>query len=281
MLGIKKMWLYWFQEPIIWLLRCFFQPASFHKDFEMKNLVDRLKIMLRLTLPIFLCAYPLVLISRVVLYTLLPEIFTYHIQWGVPWQTDMLLFVYDATWATALSGLIAGLLGGIFGVEEGIAFAMASSLADGVIINSVSDNVNGIVFGVMCGIILGLTMNSLGALKRSGLKNTTIGILIGILVGILIGTLIGTFAGYWSGIAVGILGRPTLQEVYNNVGSITGLIICGFTAALLLYIIGNVVRSSLKQHIEVVDVATRMGIAVACVFGGSIGIATGDAGMHL
>jgi uncharacterized protein len=281
MLRIKKAWLYWFQEPIIWLLRCFFQPANFHKDFEMHNLVGRLKTMLRLTLPIFLCAYPLVLISRVILYTFSPELFTYHIQWGVPWQTDMLLFVFDATWATAVSSLIGGLLGGIFGVEEGIAFAMAASLADGIIINSLSDNVNGIVFGGMCGLILGLTMNSLGALKRSGLKNTTSGILIGILVGIVIGTLIGTFVGYWSGIAVGILGRPMLQEVYNNVGAITGLLISAFASAMVLYIIGNVVKSALKQHIEVVDVATKMGIAVACSFGGSIGIATGDAGMKL
>src|SRR6266568_2206242 len=100
MIDIKKRWLYWFQEPIIWLLHCFFQPASFHKDFEMKSLVDRLKIMLRLMLPIFLCTYPFVLFCRVALYTFFPTIYTpYHIQWGVPWQPDILLFVFDATWA--------------------------------------------------------------------------------------------------------------------------------------------------------------------------------------
>jgi hypothetical protein len=63
----------WFFEPLICLLRCFFQPAGFSKDFDGLQLSARMRLMLKLWLPMFACSYVIVLCGRIALYVLAPE----------------------------------------------------------------------------------------------------------------------------------------------------------------------------------------------------------------
>src|SRR5579864_9162501 len=102
-------------EPYFWLQCCFFQPVRFKHDFEAMSLPQRLVMMLRLTPLLFFCSYTPALIIRILIYILRPDLYPYYmIHMFVPLSPDIGWFLFDATWAAALSCLIAGVFGALF-----------------------------------------------------------------------------------------------------------------------------------------------------------------------
>lgn len=274
----------WFFEPLICLLRCFFQPAGFSKDFEGLQLSARMRLMLKLWLPMFVCSYLLVLCGRITIYLFAPEQYAAYFIGAGP-AINWPLFLFDGAWAAALSCLLGGLFGGLFSVAFGIAFGMMGGVADGIIVIITNDTLVMICFGLACGVMFGLTFNSIGAVKRNGWVKTTIGIAVGVALGIIVGAASGIFAGFWSGVIVGIVGRrlgikdvPTGQGIEGN---ITGLVVGCFVGCFIIALVGLLVKGSTRKNGEVIDIGTRIGIAVAGVFGAAIGILTGNLGMWL
>ena len=280
MVRLVQAWRYWIQEPLIWLLYCYFQPARFNRDFETRDLSGRLLAMLRLSLPMFLCAYPLALVVRILIYILVPSLFQDYTTAGhVMLEQGAIFFVFDATWAVAASCFFGGLFGGLFGIVYGVSLGMATAIASGIIVHTESDTFVGITFGLTFGLILGLTFNSLGAIKRIGVWKTTIGIMSGIFVGIIIGVATGILGGFWAGVVVGTLGGAAMQVQGAIEGSVAGLIIGGLSGCILLYMISAMVKVNIKGYVDLIDVGTRIGIVVAGAFGASVGVPVGDVGM--
>src|SRR6266516_4279941 len=234
----KQVQMYWFNEPAIWLLRSFFQPAGFMKDIETRNLPERMLRMVRLLLPFFVFSFPLAISMRILLLIIDPSLYDrYGIHGHMLLNPAVIAFVWDGLWGTIVSCIVGGLFGGLFGLSYGISIGMAVALANGIIMSTTDDTFVGIICGLSFGLLLGLTFNSVGSIRRSGLMQTTIGIIVGIIVGMLVGISVGIFAAYWPGVVVGAFGaavgvpvgdagmsRLSLLEALN-VGSAEGLIV--------------------------------------------------------
>ena len=267
-------------EPYFWLQCCFFQPVRFKHDFEVMSLPQRLVMMLRLTPLLFLYAYTPALIIRILIYILRRDLYSDHymIHAFVPLSPDIGWFWFDATWAAALSCLIAAIFGGLFSMRLGLAAALAISLASGITINTDNDTLIGITYGVASGLILGIAFNSAHAFEEGGLQDVTIASALGILAGLVIGYLTGTVGGYWTGFALSSI-DPVLQNDLNIVGSIAGLAVGGMLGCLLAALLGMRVRRSIKGKGQVVSIGIWAGIVVATAFGLTVGIPIGDLGI--
>jgi AAA ATPase domain len=271
---------FWLVEPLIWLLRCFFEPVTFQKNLERETIGERLHLMLRLALPLFCCTYPLAMFLRVIVYLCFTSLYKdYGIHPSLGLQPGMLLFAFDCFWADAVSCLLGGLFGGLFSVVYGVSLALSLALANGIIINNQDDTLVGIIFGLSFGCFLGLTFNSIAAMKRSGLIWTTLGTGAGILVGMGTGVVTGILGGYWSGFLVGFVGGPALQQSDSILGSVAGIIVGGIAGSLLVRFFGFIVRGGIHSHAELIGAATRIGVAVAAAFGVALGTPVGDVGM--
>ena len=267
-------------EPYFWLQCCFFQPVRFKHDFEVMSLPQRLVMMLRLTPLLFLCSYTPALIIRILIYILRPDLYPYYmIHMFVPLSPVIGWFLFDATWAAALSCLIAGVFGALFSARFGIAAALALGLANGIIVHTTDDTLVGIVFGIAFGIALGIAFNSAHALKEGGLEDVTITSALGIISGLVIGFLTGTVGGYWAGFALGCI-DPALRNENIIAGSIAGLTIGGTSACLLAALLGMLVRRSVKGKDQAVSTGIKISLAVAGAFGVAIGIPVGDSGVY-
>jgi hypothetical protein len=277
---------FWFDEPTIWLLRSFFQPDGFKNDFEARKLPERFFLMLRLLLPMLVFSFPLALLVRVSLLVLNSGLYArYGFHGNIMQEAAIRLFLWDAIWAAVASCVIVGLLAGLFSIPYGVSLGMASTLADSIVVNITNVTVAGVIYGLTFGLLLGLTFNSIGSIRRGGLMQTTFGIIGGIFVGMLVGIFCGTLGAYWAGTLIGMLGGPQLQHTTTSVlGSLAGFIGGGLFAMVVTNVFGILVRGSLlrggrARYTEMVNVATRLGIIVAGVFGSAVGILVGDAGM--
>ena len=168
---LKQVWHYLILEPLSWLFYCFFQPIWFKSEFEINGLWKRIIPMLRLTLPIFLVAYPFVLIGQLtpcglflgidfgcypsVLDLLqrdsLPRILS--IQWNI---------FLTIAWATIL-GIAWGILWGILGnMTWGITLAIGLGIVVGIDWGIVGGIVASIVAGIAWGIMGDMAQGSPG-----------------------------------------------------------------------------------------------------------------------
>ena len=202
--ALKRPLQYFIIEPFYWLCRCFFQPARFQKDFAQIPLLMRIKVMLRLFLPIFLCTYPLALLIRIGLFLLSPHLYNHYFTPALDF--DIFFFLFDATWATILSCSVGSLFGSLFGVEYGIVFGLTDSIVNGIIIHMSNATLIMLLCGVAAGLLLGLTFNSTQVMKRSGFKTTSLGVIYGISAGSVIGFVTGIFCGFGAGSALLFLG---------------------------------------------------------------------------
>lgn len=270
---------FFIREPFRWFQSCFFQPGKFKEEVEATTLSHRLVMMLRLAPLLFLYTYPLALITRIILYSVNSDLYNYPpVSTFMPLNPTYILFVFDATWATALSCLIAALFCGCFTLRFGIATALALSLANGIIVNTGDDTLVAIVYGVAFGLLLGITFNSANAVRQGGIEYVTIASLLGVVSGLLIGGCTGIVGGYWSGFYVGML-YPFMQNKENIWGSTAGLVVGSIAAILIAFFLGILVQRRMRQRDAAVSVGTRISIAVAAAFGSAVGIPVGDTGV--
>src|SRR6266702_6096684 len=126
---MKRWWHFVLQEPFIWLFYYLFQPKRFRRDIEAEGLIPRFIVMLRLVLPMFLCSFPITLITRIVLSFAYPDFYFYPLASGIP------RFVYDTAWGTAF-GVVGGMVGVIIiSTTSNIALSFAVSVVTGITVN--------------------------------------------------------------------------------------------------------------------------------------------------
>jgi uncharacterized protein len=284
---LRGRWQYWIVEPCKWLFLCMFQPLRFQKDIAASTLKRRLSCMGRLLLPMLLCSYLLALFIRLVIYGIDPSQYSYFYAPGLYLMPPgaFLSFLWDATWASALSCIIGGLLGSFFGLEYGIAFGLAAGIIDGEVINMADDTLIMISFGLISGLMLGLTFTSLGRARLQRFGSATSGIVLGMSMGIALGVVIGLFVGYWAGLPVRTLGlRMQIADILNgsgNEGNAAGMIAAVVVAAVVTKLIGVIAEgSSHEKKRDMLSVATRIALAVATLSAACVGVVTGDDAMR-
>ena len=216
---MKRGLYYLLAEPFIVIFYCFFQPTRFRKDLEIKSSLrlKRSAMMLRLTLPMLLISYPLVLMVLMSLNTMFPEIF------ALPSMFNFLLASAGNTFLGVVGGIALGITGGIgLGITGGIGFGIAGGIALGIAFGFEG----GIVFGVIGGMIAGIT----GGIEEGIVVCFIVGVVGGI-VGYVLGGIegsivIGILFGIAGGIEGGIEGGGSIENNESiGLGITTGLVI--------------------------------------------------------
>ena len=283
--ALKRSGRYFISEPFHLLFRCFFQPAHFQKDFAQIPLLRRMAMMRRLFLSMFLCTYPLALLVRIALFSIFPHLYSHYFTPGTGGlEFNTFFFLFDATWANIVSCVVGSLFGSLFGAEYGIVFGLTDGIVNGIIIHMNNPTVIMIFCGMTAGLLLGLTFNSTGVIKRGGLKTTVLGIIYGIAAGSVIGLITGMFCGFWAGGALLLLeehfGHIQAHHSGGLEGNIAGILAGVITGCLGMKIVGTIAKGSSSTHRDLIDVATRVGIAVAGALGATIGLITGNYGLQ-
>src|SRR5712692_4364997 len=122
----KQIWHYLLGAPFTWLFYCFFQPARFRSQFEGNRPWNRLAMLLRLALSLFLVSYPFAFLVQLILTSNFPasrlsgeELTTLGLLLSTGWTA-----VINVLW-----GIGAGMAGGIAGdIRLGIILGIAISV---------------------------------------------------------------------------------------------------------------------------------------------------------
>src|SRR5438105_15841228 len=64
---MKRAWQYLLAEPFTWIFYAFFQPRRLERELAAGTFRQRLRIMLRMVVPMALIAYPVAVIGQIVL----------------------------------------------------------------------------------------------------------------------------------------------------------------------------------------------------------------------
>lgn len=137
----RDIWRYTLEEPFSWIRDCIFQPAKFDREFGKETQAQRMKSMLRLTLPMFLIFYPFGLVARAIFIAL-------HL---IP-LSDIIGFLL-----TPFIGIVLGIAGGIlFGIVLGVLFDIALGIAAGIVLDILVGIAGGTAFGMADGIAGGI-----------------------------------------------------------------------------------------------------------------------------
>src|SRR5260370_39196763 len=127
----------------------FLQTELFKHEISLESLPPRLIKIQRIYPLLFLYSHPPALIIRIIIYLLRPDLYPHYvIHPFITLSPASGWLLFDATWAVALSCLIAAVFGGLFSVRLGIALALALSLANGIIVNTADDTFVRVICGI-------------------------------------------------------------------------------------------------------------------------------------
>jgi hypothetical protein len=123
---MKRAWHYLLAEPCTCIFYALFQPRRFEREFVSEGLWQRLLLMLRLTVPMFLLAYPIAVLGRIIL-----------IPFHLVLHTDIAFILLDTVLAIAV-GIVGGIAAGIavgivVGIAVGITVGIAVGIAEGIV----------------------------------------------------------------------------------------------------------------------------------------------------
>ena len=134
---VKRVWNYLIEEPFLWIFLCFFQPRRLEREMGEYRFVQRISVIARLIIPMFLTSYPLAL--------LIPVTFLLtHI--SSPMNLSTLLVLT------------------FLGIAVGIAFYIAFGIAFGTAISITFGITGGITVGITVGITFGITDGIIGGI---------------------------------------------------------------------------------------------------------------------
>jgi hypothetical protein len=239
--AIHNLWNYVFAEPFTWIREAFFQPARMRQEFERAELLQRVKVMLRLAFPLLLSVYLFTLLVEILLIFVLAKIDGFDFQLAI--SSSGPIFARNTLGGTVL-GIILALIMGI-----GI------------------DSIEGIVLGCLWGTILGLMTGMNPPVEypllfiqivitksfQSGfltvLHAGPEGSLLGGLVGALVSGSVGIIAGFLTKDIKGNLVRCTVWGLITGfiIGAIANakpiMLISFLIAALIAGLAGAITKS--------------------------------------
>ncbi len=211
---MKRVWEYLIVEPFTWIFYCFFQPATFAREFEINSPWKRIVPMLRLAMLAFLVSYPLGIAERFILLklSLVPNSSI----------TSILFF----TSIYILIGIAVGLAQGIavniaWGIIISIAGGIAGSIAGSILLGITGSIVGSIAGGIVFSIALGIALD----------------VALGVAVGIALGIVGSVIVGITYGTALGIVGAVIGAAVGGMPGAAAGGIATSI-ALIIGYVLG-------------------------------------------
>jgi AAA ATPase domain len=271
---VKRAWQFLLQEPFTWIFYYLFQPTKFRRDIAAQDRGHRLVIMLRLALPMFLCCFPMVLVTRILLDVFYPE-FYIHIP-----LNDAFLFLYQTAWSTAL-GVVGGMAGVIVvDTTSNIALSFAVALVAGSVVDTHTTVdagihvliVAGILYGLASGLLLGLTVEDNQEANARNVISTLVGGIIGSIIGCACGLssgfLVGSLVGFADGNAV--IPSSTADTLGATGGCLAGAFVIGFVGST----VKSLARRSRGNLISAIAVGRSISILFAIlagIVGGAIG----------
>jgi uncharacterized protein len=271
---MERWWYLLFTEPFHWLFDYFFRPTFFKGEFE-GHLPRRVLFMLRFLLPIFLCIYPLALITRLVLPPFFPDLYVYTLD-----NAGILRFLTDTAWATAV-GMAGGILGAMaLNTTIGVTLCINIGLLGGILMDTstqATDAVEvavemGMACGILFGLLFGLTVSGPQGTRASSVLAIILGSIVGCIIGIVVGLIVGFLGGALFGRLPGSTGADTTQSTW---GAVIGVV----AAVSTMVVINSIVRSlswrAPANVLRAISVGRSIGIAFSLmmgVVGGAIGV---------
>src|SRR2546426_4726389 len=138
---MQRAWRYLIAGPFIWMFLVFFQPRRFDREMEQKGRWGRFVLLLRMVVPMFLIAYPICLLGKVVLVLLHLELYL-----------NIVSILGETT------------LGIVFGIAVGVVRGITVGVVRGVIAGIAGGVIAGIAGGITVGIAVDITGGTLGVL---------------------------------------------------------------------------------------------------------------------
>src|SRR2546421_228542 len=146
---LSRIWRYLLAEPGTWLFLCFFQPARFESEYGQRFFLQRMALLLRSVLLLFLLSYPFAVAMQVLLPNCLLSCTSFKASFA---GMNLLLPVAQASALGIACGMVAGLLGDVgVGIVLGIALGMT-----GVVVGHVEGGfARGLVIAAALGLVAG------------------------------------------------------------------------------------------------------------------------------
>src|SRR5690242_12994593 len=107
---LSRIWRYLLAEPCAWLFLCFFQPARFESEYGQRGFLQRIALLLRSVLPLFLLSYPFAVAVQVLLPICLLSCAPFKVSFT---EMNLLLSAAQASALGIACGMVAGLLGNV------------------------------------------------------------------------------------------------------------------------------------------------------------------------
>jgi uncharacterized protein len=242
-------------EPFSWIFYCYFQPDRFQREFGEKRLVQRIKCILRLTIPMFLFCYPFGLLGQLLL-----------LYFHISIYSNISTILLPTTLGIAVSIVVGIAVSIADGIGKGITFGIAGGIG-GSIAFGIAGGIGG---GIAGGIASGITVSIASGIAIGIEGNIAAGIVVGIIVGIIVGIVSGITSDIPSGIAVGIPGGITYGIAFGIVGDITvgiagGIAIC-IAGGIAIGIAGGITIGIVRGIASGIVGGIASGIAASIAF---------------
>ena len=241
-------------EPLKWIVLALFEPGRFHATYQPAGWRQRARMFTRLTVPLFLLSYLLVILVQTVLlpahlvalpdetsllpigHWLVPVIgVAFGIAWGIVFGliwgvgfgivvslTAAVVFglpgIYALLYTDAIGAWLVPVIGLAAGCALGLTFGFAWGIAFGVIVGLAAGlGIAGpdVVADVVIGLGFGLALNVRGGL----VARLEISLAIGLILGVIGGLTAGVPGGLASGLAAGLGSMLGLSRVPGYLGN--------------------------------------------------------------
>jgi hypothetical protein len=264
--------------PFTWVFYCFFQPMHFKQSIEVPGKKDRFLRMLQLAYPLFLCAYPLGVLTSIIFHLNQHSLSS----WWISATIAALLALSASIIIGGLLGLVYGILGGIAGTFGAAVIVVSSS---GVLHNaSAIPAAVGLAAGV-AGMTGGIVIGSARDITRSSKVEANIGSALGLLLGIPPGLLLGIVAGIIEGPLSSLW--KSLSPYRSVASTLSGAMLGLSLSVLIIITLHSTWRRGISQQLLSIRIERSLSaIYVACiassaVVGGILGASGSDVGNTL
>jgi hypothetical protein len=192
---LQRTWRDIFGQPFAWLFLCFFQPTRFEEEFEHRYFAQRVTLMLKLALSLFLFSLLIALPVQLFLFNCVNSCTSFDPSFLT---LNVLSSIFEATFLGIVCGLIIGVLGDI---GLGILLGMALGITGIVVGNADIALLKG--SAVAC--VLGLVIGTARGFKWGMWRGVIGGILCGLTWGVMSFLLQGPTQGIAGGMQIALL----------------------------------------------------------------------------
>jgi uncharacterized protein len=128
---IRRLWQMLWIEPWLWIFRSIFQPARVRRELADIALQQRMKLMLRLAIPLFLCTYSMTLLIEAIFLALSATLL--HWPFLLAMQRDAPLLAFNTAFGVLFGCMLACIVGVSFDIASGLTVAYLGAISFGLL----------------------------------------------------------------------------------------------------------------------------------------------------